>query len=463
LLDAEDPRTIVARFRFSVIAPLVVHKLDKGEQAHLLTDLSTRLWQTPDGESVRIHRRTLTRWLSRYRQFGFFGLMPEPRTDRGASIRLADAVVTRAIELRKEDPRRSVQTIIRILELEQLALPGTIKRSTLSHALCRHGVSRAEVHRSEETFHKRQSDYPNAMWQVDTQLALHMPDASGRRRAVYLVAAIDDYSRHVVARHYLHDNRPSLEDLLKRAILERGKPDILYCDNGANYRSRMLETACAFLAIDLRHARPYRPQGKGKIERWFRTADSFHREAQALIDRGSLVTLDQLHMFFAAWLQTEYNGRVHSATHERPDQRLSHVDPKHPITTVDPDTLTTAFLWTEKRKVSAVGTISVQGNEYQVDPALARRTIVIRYDPYDLAHLKVEWEGRSYPDAVPVSLHHAHSSELPPQEPVPAPASAPASTSFLELVKAHDQQERRKELGMVRFLASQGEERHEDA
>jgi hypothetical protein len=57
--------------------------------------------------------------------------MPEPRTDRGARLRLADEIVARAAELRREDPRRSVRTLIRILELEGLAPPGTVKRTTL--------------------------------------------------------------------------------------------------------------------------------------------------------------------------------------------------------------------------------------------------------------------------------------------------------------------------------------------
>jgi len=456
MLNPEDARTVVARFRFSVIAPLVVRALDKGEQAHLLADLSSRLWQTPDGSTVHIHRRTITRWLARYRRQGFVGLMPEPRTDRGARIRLADDIVTRAAELRREDPQRSVRTLIRIMELEGLALPGAIKRSTLAHALCRMGVSRAELARPTETFQRRQSDYPGAMWQIDTQLALNMPDGTGRRRPVYLVATIDDYSRHVVARYYWRDNRPSLEDLLKRAIVLRGKPEILYCDNGANYRSKMLETACAFLAIDLRHAKPYRPQGKGKIERWFKTADAFNREAQALIDHGSLKTIDQLHEFFSAWLEGEYNNRIHSATRDTPNARLRRVDPGHPVVHVDPDALATAFLWTEQRKVTAVATISVQGNEYQTDPALARRTITVRYDPYDLSRIHVEFQGQAFADALPLSLRRDTSPELPPKDDGQVPAATPP-TPFLALVKDQDAAARRERLGQTRFAAVTGD------
>ena len=440
-----------AAFRFKVIAPLVAHPLGKGEQAHLLTDLSNRLWTTPDGTTERIHRRTITRWVARWRAHAFDGLMPEPRRDRGARRRLAGAIVDRAAALRREDPRRSVQTIIRILELEKVALPDEVKRSTLSHALCRMGVSRVELRRPTETFQRRESPYPGAMWQIDSQLAVHMPDSAGRRRAIYLVAVIDDFSRHVVAHYYLHDNRDSLANLLKRAIVVRGKPEILYSDNGANYRSNMLQVACAMLGIDLRHARPYRPQGKGKIERWFRTADSFNHEAQALVDHGTITALDDLDRIFASWLESEYNARVHSATHETPNARLALVDPQHPMITVDPATLHRAFLWTQSRTVSAAATISIESNTYQVDPGLSRRKITVRFDPYDLSRIHVEWQGQRYSDASPLKLVHHTSRELPAADTTPA-APVADRTRFLALVHEQAEAEKSAAIGRMRFV-----------
>lgn len=468
----EDPRLEVARHRYRIIAPLVVRTLDPGDQAHLLTDLSNRLWDTPEGGKERYHRRTLTRWLSRYRQHGFEGLMPEPRRDRGISTRLADAVLQRAVQLRKEDPRRSVHTIIRILELEQVALEGEVKRSTLSHALCRKGLFRAKLLRDRaiqegNTFRRRESPYPNAMWQVDTQLALYLPEKSGRRRKIYLVATIDDYSRHVVARYYLADNRPSLGDLLKRAILLRGKPDVLYSDNGANYRSHMLEDACAHLGIDLRHARPYRPQGKGKIERFFQSADRFNREAQSLIDHGTVDHIDTLQSLFASWLRSEYNLRVHSATHERPEDRLAHTDPLHPIQLVDPDRLTRAFLWHETRKVTAAATISVEGNDFEVDTALARKTIDIRYDPYDLATIFVEWQGQSFGTASALDLHREQSRHVPHRpadggDPTAADPNVAPRTPFLTMLQQQSEKAHQAALGTMRFQATRSShESHE--
>lgn len=337
--SSDASRQAVATFRFEVIAPLVVRKLGPGERAHLVRDLAARLWKTPDG--------------------------------------------------------RTVLQIIRFIELEGLAEPGTIKRTTLSEALCRAGVSRAEVTRNKQTFQLRESPYPNAMWQLDACQLLYLPDDHGRRRTIHLVAALDDYSRHVIARLYPAEDRPALADLLKRAIIARGKPEKLYSDNGSANRSDMLATACAKLGIAPRHTRPYRPMGRGKLERYFRTVEmQWGREAQALIDAGRLKTLDDCQQFFAAWLHSEYNARVHSSTHETPDARLAHVHPEHPIVWVDPLLLADAFLWLETRTVTAVGTVSIEGRDFEVAPELARRRITVRYDPYDL--LWQAFHKRSY-------------------------------------------------------------------
>ncbi len=448
----EETRKAIATFRFQVIAPLVIRPPGPGESVRLMLDLSRRLWTTPDGQNVRIHRRTIARWVARWREHGYPGLLPEVRVDHGTRRLLPENVLQRAIELRREKPDRSVRTLIRMLELDKLVEPGQVKRSTLSHALCRAGVSRCEVKVTQEEYRRREAPYPNCLWQADTQYALRLPDAAGRRHTIYLVACLDDYSRHVAARYYPADDRPALADLLRRAILQRGLPEILYCDNGSNYKSRFLADACAELGVQLRHARPYRPQGKGKMERWFKTCDlQLNQEAQALIDHGRITTLDQAQEFLHAWLASEYNSRVHSATKECPDERLTHMDPEHPIRRVDPVTLTQAFLWKESRVVTSVGTISLEGNEYEVDHALARRKVTLRFDPFDLSHIFVEWQDKSYGEAVPLQLVRDYSRQV---KAPPAPAQEEATqehSSYLHLLQAADEARRVEQAGRMRL------------
>ena len=45
-------------------------------------------------------------------------------------------------------------------------------------------------------------------------------------------------------------------------------------DNGSAFVDESLARTCARLGIRLTHSKPYRPQGRGKIERFFNTVTS---------------------------------------------------------------------------------------------------------------------------------------------------------------------------------------------
>lgn len=108
-MDSEQARQETAKFRFGVIAPLVVRELEPGERSHILRDLAHRFWKLDDGRVIRIHRRTIARWAARYKAHGYAGLLPEVRVDSGKRRALSEAVVARAVALRQEDTERSVR------------------------------------------------------------------------------------------------------------------------------------------------------------------------------------------------------------------------------------------------------------------------------------------------------------------------------------------------------------------
>jgi transposase InsO family protein len=57
--------------------------------------------------------------------------------------------------------------------------------------------------------------------------------------------------------------------LLARAGRRHGFPDALYLDNGSTYSGGTLRLACERLGVTLIHARPYSPQARGKMERFW--------------------------------------------------------------------------------------------------------------------------------------------------------------------------------------------------
>jgi len=92
--------------------------------------------------------------------------------------------------------------------------------------------------------------------------------SKGRQRKTYLIAFIDDMSRLIPhAEFYLHERLEGFLEAYRKALRMRGLPRKLYVDNGPSFRSNHLEHICASLGIVLLHARPYQPEGKGKIER----------------------------------------------------------------------------------------------------------------------------------------------------------------------------------------------------
>lgn len=118
--------------------------------------------------------------------------------------------------------------------------------------------------------------------------------------------------------------------------------------------------------------------------------------------------------------------------------------------------LTEAFLWSTLRTVTKTATVSLHGNIYQVESALAGRKVELVFSPFNLEQIEVRHGGRSYGPAVPhLITRHAHPKARPETpEPPPAPATGIA---YLQLVAdAHHQQVAADERIGYRALYSTG-------
>lgn len=116
-----------------------------------------------------------------------------------------------------------------------------------------------------------EAEFPNDMWQSDV---MHGPSVKidGKMHKAYLIAVLDDHSRLLPhAEFFLSERLDCWLDAFRQALMARGLPRKLYVDNGAAFSSKHLEHICASLGIALIHTPPYTPQGRGKIERFFRT------------------------------------------------------------------------------------------------------------------------------------------------------------------------------------------------
>lgn len=446
---------LIANFRYGVIAPLVVERLHRGQQARLLQELAAKTYNLPFGQATRLHQRTLERWLQQYRRGGLTALRPTARADRGQPRAVAPKTLETAMSLKRELPSRSVPQLIAMLELMGEVAPGQLKLSTLRRQLGAQGVPMPARVRSHRRF---QAPHRNHTWQGDCHHTLYLPDPeqAGRQRQVYLIAFIDDYSRLVPhGEYYFEERRPKLEDALKKAMLKYGIPSRLYCDNGAIYAGPHLERIAGELGFHLIHSRPGQPQGRGKVEKFFQYVDrSFKPEAYALIAAGKLTTLAQLNEYFWAWLEVAYHRKLHGTLKRTPQDQFA-ADPA-PLKRVDPFRLRQVFLWQETRRVDKTGCFSLDGNTYEVSAVLVRKTITVRYDPYDLTLIQVWVGGEQYPDAQPLDLQRPRRREVSPSPPIPpAPAQG---INLLELAQRQYQAEKRQTLGELRFPRLEAEE-----
>jgi putative transposase len=238
-----------------------------------------------------------------------------------------------------------------------------------------------------------------------------------------MFAFLDDHSRAIMGHRFgFAEDTVRLAAALRPALGSRGVPDGIYVDNGSAFVDAWLLRACAKLGIRLIHSTPGRPQGRGKIERYFRTVrEQFLVEITGNPEgdpsRHPVADLDELNRLFTAWVETVYHRQIHSETGQTP---LARWTAGGPVPIPSTDALAEAFLWEEQRTVTKTALVSLQGNTYQVDPLLVGRRVELVFDPFDLTRIQVRLRGVPAGMAIPHRIgRHAHLKARPETPPEP--------------------------------------------
>jgi putative transposase len=434
----------IGLFRYQLICPALDAGLSSKQRGKLVRDIASRTQTDPFGNQTRISRETLDRWIRRYRAGGFEALVPAPRR---LAARTDAQVLALAASLKRENPTRTVAQVARILRTATGWAPS---ESTLLRHF--HRLDLMGPHRGEAgVFGRFEAADPNELWVGD---ALHGPRVGDRK--TYLFAFLDDHSRLAVGYRFGYaEDTVRLAAALKPALAARGVPRSVYVDNGSAFVDAWLLRACAKLGVSLVHSQPGRPQGRGKIERWFRsvreqflvevTDTSSEDLAAAGVDHAT--ALRELNRLFVAWVETEYHRRTHSETGHSPLARWETGWDRLARTPAMPtaDDLTEAFLWSEFRTVTKTATVSLHANTYQVDPGLVGRKVELVFSPFDLETVEVRHRDKSYGKALPhIISRHTHPKAKPETT---EPESPPRTgIDYLSLTAAaHHEQIRRDE------------------
>ncbi|MBF0530829.1 MAG: DDE-type integrase/transposase/recombinase [Deltaproteobacteria bacterium] len=394
----ENRKKEIATFRFGVIHDLVgATVLSHGEKEKLIREKCARKWSIPHSDKTRISRSTLVRWIKSYQDAAsnLEALYPTNRADRGRDRIMDEETALALIRLREEMPLATVKRLMTEMNRRDLVSPHlTLIPSTVYRFLKRRGLMRRAA--KPEDRRRFEAETPNDLWQSDL---MHGPtvEVDKKQRKTYLLAFIDDHSRLIPhAEFHLSESIASFLGGLEIALLTRGLPRKLYTDNGPAFRSKHLEQVLASLGVALIHSTPYRPQGRGKIERFFKTIRT------EFLPGFTGRSLTDLNCALCAWLRDVYHQRPHGGTGQTPFERFTaHTQ----CLRLAPDNLPDHFRKAVRRKVAKDRTISLNGKVFEAPVPLIGRQVLILYHEHEPERIEVKYEQKSYGFLRPVDLH----------------------------------------------------------
>ncbi len=373
--------------------------------------------------------RTAQRWVSQYRKFGLIALARKSRADRGArrviSLKLKETIEALALE----SPPLPVRSIWRQIRQHAETIGETPPRYGLVYDLVREipvGLLTL-AHRGGKTYsekfdlvHRREAPRSNAIWQADhAQLGIRLVREDGQVAKPWLTIVIDDYSR-AVAGYFLGFDPPSSTRTalaLRQAIWRKshphwqmcGIPDVLYTDNGSDFKSKHIEQVAIDLKIQLVFSTPGKPQGRGRIERFFRTVnemflcelDGFGKKRR----RKPNLSIEQFEELFRTFLFETYHRQPSTPARTAPSARWEEGGflPRMPESLEQLDLLLMQAVGA--RRVRRDG-IHFHGLRYLslVLAAYVGEDVTIRYDPRDMGEIRVFYKDRFLCSAVSAEL-----------------------------------------------------------
>ena len=395
-LSPSTPAEAVAVFRHGIIGSLTQAQLEQGQLRPALEQLSRQRFRPPGASATRQYSSaTLERWYYAWRRKGLEGLKPRARSDKGRAQGLPAPVRQLLLDIRREHPNASVPLLLRTLEADGRLHKAQVSATTVRRLFTEAGLDKLGLRQStsSKTRLRWQAERPMALWHADV---CHGPtlQVQGKGRPLRIHALLDDASRYVVALQALHTEREvDMLGVLVGALRRYGKPDALYLDNGSTYRGETLATACSRLGVSLLHARPYDPEARGKMERFWRTL----REG-CLDFLGSLSCLHEVNVRLWAFLDAHYHGAPHAGLlGASPQHTFTSLRPT-PLEDFDEAALRNALTVRSRRRVRRDTSVRIAGRDWELEAGhLVGRIVTLCQCLVDLTDKPwVEYEGRRY-------------------------------------------------------------------
>jgi putative transposase len=373
IMMTEKDRSDIAIFRFGLIAPLYNDTISSKEY---FQQIEGKVHVFPYYGERKIAEKTIKEWLLKYRRYGLDGLKPKVRADRGTSRKVSFPDEDQIIELRKKLIHMPVKVFYDYLVKKGEIIPNQISYSSVNRLLKKNNLA-GKIFSAMPERKRFSHEKVNVLWQGDLS---HGPTIriNGKAVKTYLILYIDDCSRIVpYGQFFSNEKFDGLRIVTKEALVRRGKPTMIYVDNGKIYCSDILKYACAKLGISLIHTKPYDAASKGKVERLFKT---IRTRFYPTLEAEPVNSLEELNKRFMEWLEQDYHRKPHASLEEKAPWDIFISQSEQLKLIEDVALLDVIFLRREKRKVRKDGTIVLDKKLYEVPAQYIGQTIDVRFD-----------------------------------------------------------------------------------
>ena len=397
-----------ARLRFAVIGWLLAAPPEKGELRAAITELARRTWQHPTtGEPVRFGFSTIERWYYRAlreRTDPVGVLRRKVRNNAGQQHAVSDAVRQAVLAQYAAHMGWSVQlhhdNLVALAEKQPELRPipsyPTLRRFMKANGLAKRrrltprttdGAERAEARLADREIRSYEAEYVNGLWHWDCHHGSRkVLTARGEWATPILFGVIDDRSR--LACHlqwYLAESAEIIAHGLAQAFQKRGLPRSALSDNGAAMTAAEITQGLARLGILHQTTLPYSPYQNAKQEAFWGPVEG---RLMAMLEHVPDLTLSALNEATQAWVEQDYNGKIHSEIGEAPITRFL-AGPAVTRECPDSNALRAAFTRSDTRtQRKSDGSIVIEGRRFEIPNRYRHLTrIEVRYASWDLAQV----------------------------------------------------------------------------
>lgn len=379
-----------ALFRLGIVGDLLARELSPGELRAELMARALERYRPPGASSTRqFHWKTLQSWYYAAKRGGHRSLVPKSRK-LGFALTLTPEQRDLLLTIRTEHPATSASLILDTAVRQGVVSRDDVSVSTLRRLFAEAGLSRTSLNRHQRRDRRRwDAGRVGALWHGDV-CHVWVRDLAGNPAKIYVHGLLDDHSRYVVSLEArVSEREVDVLSLLCGAMLRFPAPEAVYLDNGACYRGEVLALVCARLDVKLVHAKPYDPQARGKMERFWRT---LRQRCTDHLPRGA--TLHDVNAALLAFLDADYHIKPHSSLMgETPAKRFRRGLGGLPRPRSARD-LASALEVTMKRRVAGDATFSLEGEVFEVAGRhLAHKVIEVLVDPFTGAIIRASFQG----------------------------------------------------------------------